>query len=162
MQQFGFSSARRSPGYVQLRGAALAVGVFFLGCQELPEPRVSRESVLEATKEVVAKRYPMYRASEEGAWVYAVGPVEMQGASKTRKQVSVRVLQNFTGSYDPEVRIRQYAEIGTTPMGGDPEAASVSLAHPLAANQWQPLEYLYYEEQEIYDEIRARLEPKGI
>jgi len=157
------SSARRpAPGHVQLRRATIVLGVSLFGCQELPDPRVSRESVLDATKEVVAKRYPMYRASEEGAWVYAVGPVEMQGASKTRKQVSVRVLRNFTGSYDPEVRIRQYVEIGTTPMGGDPESSSVSLAHPLAANQWRPLEYLYYEEQEIYDEIRTKLEPKGI
>ena len=135
----------------------LTVALFTVGCLNLPEPKVSQEAVFAAAEEVVAKRYPMYSASKETGWVYALSPVEMNGGSKTQKQISVLVTRNFTGSYNPQVRVRQYVETGAVAHSANPDSSSPLLAVPMARNRWQALDYMRYEEQAIYDEILARL-----
>ena len=131
---------------------------FLGGCQNLPEPKVSQRAVFAAAEEVVAQRYPMYAVSRESGFVYAVSPVEMNGGSKTKKQISVLATRNLTGSYAPQVRVLRYVEIGTPSTGANPESASANyLATPVDANRWQALDYLRYEEQAIYDEIMQRL-----
>jgi hypothetical protein len=139
----------------------LTVSMFGVGCLELPAPKVSQQAVFAAAEEVVAKRYPMYAAYKESGWVYAVSPVEMKGGSKTKKAISVRAAQNFTGSYDPQVRVLEYVETGPPPLGGDPESDSPNLARPMHTNRWQVLDYMRYEEQAIYDEILRKLSPSA-
>jgi len=152
--QYPYVSCRTPiiPGLLWLTAALVTVG-----CLNLPEPKVSQQAVFDAAEEVVAKRYPMYSASKESGSVYAVGPIEMNGGSKTMKQISVVVTRNFTGSYNPQVRVRQYVETGPPPLGANPESASPNVARPVDTNRWQVLDYMRYEEQAIYDEILARL-----
>src|SRR4029453_19333475 len=136
-----------------------------LGCETLPRPTVSQQAVLEAAKQVIAERYPTSSAvSQEGPQVYvvAVSPVRTEAAWKTRKQISVIVQQNYTGNYTPVVVVRLDEEVGDLYAKSNPESPTFVHAAPLQDNKWRPLDRLLYEEQEIYDAILAKLQPKGI
>jgi hypothetical protein len=127
---------------------------------DLPDAYPAASDVLDAAKGVIGERYPLSSSSAEGGFVYALTPVAMDGASKTRKQISVYALRNFTGAYEPVVRVRQYVEVGSPELKVDPESASPRRAAPIAGNKWQALDFLPYEEQEIYDAILERLVEK--
>jgi len=99
----------------------------------------------------------MSSASPENGQVFALTPVTMDGASKSRKQISELALRNFTGAYEPVVRVRQLIDVAQPPVKSDPESGSVTQAQPLAFHEWQALDFLPYEEQEIYDAILAKL-----
>lgn len=147
-------------------------GMVLLGCAEtmgpasgwgvtdLPDTYPAQADVLEAAKGVIGERYRLSSASTEGGFVYALGPVVMDGGSKTRKQISVYALRNFTGAFEPVVRVRQYVEVGSPELKVQPESASSSRAAPIAGNQWHALDNLPYEEQAIYDAILQRLAKK--
>lgn len=127
------------------------------GLTDLPEAYPTQTDVLEAAKAVVEAQYPMSAASMEGGFVYALAPVVMDGASKTRKQISVYALRNFTGAFEPVVRVRQYVEVGSPILKADPESASPHRSAPIAGNEWHALDNMPYEEQAIYDAILERL-----
>ena len=153
--------------YFRVRSQLGGLGALmvFLGCQQLPETPPPRAAVFEAAKEVLSERYPTSAASERNGFLYAVTPVELTGNSRTRKQISVIVRRNFTGGYDPIVEVRQYADVGTPSMRGNPDSPNAVFypdANPLALPDWQVLDYLHYEGQEIYEAILQKLKPKGI
>ena len=127
------------------------------GMTDLPDVFPTAKDVVAASKAAVETRYPMVSALERSGSVIAFSPVFMDGGSKSRKQISVVALRNFTGAYEPVVRVRQFVEVGMPPLGTDPESANVSAAVPLVTHKWQALDFLPYEEQELYDDILARL-----
>lgn len=101
----------------------------------------------------------MSAVSEQAGFVVAVTPVRMDGGSKTRKEISVLVRRNFTGAYDPVVRVRQFVEIGSPTVSASPETANAAWAVPVAGNEWHAIDYLPYEEQALYDAILLRVAP---
>jgi len=131
------------------------------GYQALPETPPTQEMLLGAAKAAIAERYPMYAVSERSGFVYALSPVTLEGASKARRQISVVLLRNFTGAYEPVVRVRQYVEVGSPAGKADPGSGNTGLAKPLAADEWLPLDYLPYEEQQIYEAIFKKLAQQG-
>lgn len=136
-----------------------------LSCSSLPNTPPSRAAVFEAAKEVISERYPLSAPSERGGFVYALTPVELTANSPTRKQISVIVQRNFTGAYDPIVKVRLYADVGTPSLTGNPDSPNSAFypdANPLALPGWQVLDYLPYEEQEIHDGILKKLQGKGV
>jgi hypothetical protein len=127
------------------------------GMTDLPDTYPPKEAVFEAAREVIQQRYPMSSASAEHGQVFALTPVTMDGTYKSRKQISVLALRNFTGAYEPVVRVRQLVEVAQPPLKSDPESGNLVQAKPLAFNKWQALDFLPFEEQEIYDAILAKL-----
>lgn len=155
-------------GFGIVWGAAVACG-FFAGCYDSPSPAngwglsplpatpPAYDQVFQAAKSVVQERYPMSAVSEEAGFIVALTPVRMDGGSKTRKEISVLVRRNFTGAYDPVVRVRQFVEIGSPTLSANPETANAAWAAPLAGNEWHAVDYLPYEEQALYDAILQRV-----
>jgi len=160
-----------------LRGACflglLFVWVWNSGCYESPTPSEGYglidlpdtppgyDAVLDAAASVIQERYPSSSLSRRSGLVLANTPVVMDGGSKTRKMISVRVLRMFTGAYEPEVRVRKEVEVGFPETNANPETANAALAKPVASNMWQTLDYLPYEEQELYDAIQAKVNAAG-
>ena len=131
------------------------------GVYEIPQTGAPEERVLEATRDVITDRYPMSITSEDYAYVLALTPAEAVSGSTTKKQISVRLVQNYTGSYEPIVRVRQYVDMATASLDGDP-AAHPSLANPFADHRWRAMGFLEYEEQELRDAIREKLGSMGL
>ncbi len=144
------------------RVAAVAIAAVFSGCYNLPEPRVTEKSVFDAAREVIQARYPNSAASQQNGFVVALTPVEIEGLTKTRKQISVDVRRVYTGNYEPVVRIRQVADVGTPHRTSNPETDDLGAAVPLAENEWRTLGYLPTEEVELTNAILAKIQPKGI
>jgi hypothetical protein len=130
-------------------------------CMNLPSTGPQQSEVLQAAKEVIAERYPQSTASEKAGYVIALSPVSMDGTWKTKKQISVVLVRNYTGAYEPVVRVWKLVESGSPTIANNPEAPGYSYqitdATPFATNEWTPLDYLPFEEQEIYDAILAKL-----
>lgn len=159
--------------FLTVFGSVLAGASLLSGCHESPSPASGwglthfpptapgYEQVLDAVQQVISERYPMSAVSREVGFVVALTPVRMDGGSKTRKEISVLVRKNFTGAYDPVVRVRQFVEVGMPSLDSDPETANIGRAAPLARNEWQALDYLPYEEQALYDAILERISSPG-
>ena len=146
-----------------LRPVALgALSVIAAGCLNLPEPKVSQSSVVAAAKAVIADRYPMHSVSEQDGVVLALSPVTLEGSSRMRRQISVYVKRNYTGSYDADVSVRTWMAMEQSHTTGDPESPSPVDARPLAATKWQFVDSRPLDEQEIYEAIHKQLQPKGI
>ncbi len=145
-----------------LVGILGAAGLFVSGCYNLPEPKVTEHAVFQAAREVIEGRYPQTAASENNGFLVALTPVKIEGSSKTRKQISVLVQRNYTGNYEPVVKVRRVVEVGTPYLGSNPETADLGAAAPLATNEWRTLDDLPYEEEDITSAIWKKLEPKGI
>jgi hypothetical protein len=114
---------------------------------------------------VINERYPMSALSERGGFLYATTPVELTANSRTQKQISVIVQRNFTGAYIPIVAVRLYSDVGTPSFRGNPDSPNTAFypdANPLALPEWQALDYLPYEGQEVYEAILKRLQGKGV
>lgn len=130
-------------------------------CMNLPDTRPHQAEVLQAAREVIAERYPQSTASEKAGYVIALSPVSMDGTWKTKKQISVVLVRNYTGAYEPVVRVWKLVESGSPAITNNPDAPgtsySITDANPFATNEWTPLDYLPFEEQEIYDAILAKL-----
>src|SRR5262245_52276489 len=104
-----------------------ALGTFSViaaGCLNLPEPKVTQSSVVAAAKAVIADRYPMHAVSEQDGVVLALSPVGLEGSSRTRKQISVYVKRNYTGSFDADVSVRTWVAMEKKHTTGDPESPS--------------------------------------
>ncbi len=170
------SFSRISHAATRVAGLAAMVGFLSLvGCHESPTPSQgwglvdlpdtppARKDVLTAARSAIAEAYPhsATSCSPDSGFVIAVTPVEMTGGSKTRKQISVMVLRNFTGAYEPVVRVRQFVEVGSPGVRANPESGNAVYAVPLANNEWHTLDYLPYEEQALYDTIMKKLEEAG-
>jgi hypothetical protein len=139
----------------------LALPIVVSSCQlyEMPKTGPSAQAVLDAAREVITARYPMSAASQgtpEEGFVAAVTPPALEGGAKTQRRISVIVRQNYTGAYEPVVRVRQYVDMAT-PLNGSPQAESPALAAPLDENRWRVMGYLEYEEQELTQAIFQKL-----
>lgn len=143
-------------------GASLLLVVLVTGCYNLPEPKVTERAAFEAARQVIESRYPLSASSVENGFVVATTPVALEGNTKTRKQISVVMKRNYTGSYEPVVRVRHLAEVGTPFPKSDPQTDDLGVAVPLAQDEWRTLGYLPNEEVELSNAILAKLQPKGM
>jgi hypothetical protein len=149
-----------------LKAGGCFLSLAFLGCQayELPRTGPSQTAVLEAAKSVIQERYPMSAASERpenGAFVTAVTLPAMDGGLLTRKQISVIMRQNYTGAWEPVVTVRQYMNVATPSLEGDPGNTSPALAVPLDEHRWRSMGYLEYEQDELTQAIFQKLNAAG-
>ena len=154
---------RRESWNVVSRASAggLALGVLALaGCvgYDYPETPPHRDDVFAAAREVLEERYPMSSSTEGREQLFASTGVDLEGNSRSRKQISVYISRNWTGAYEPTVSVVQYIEWSEPPLRlGDPGSdlpARTSL-HP--ASRWRPLQRLPMEEKAIYDAIMGKL-----
>lgn len=144
------------------RGLALAAVLSVAGCAgyDYPDTPPQKDEVFAAAREVLQERYPMSSASEGHAQLFALTPVDLEGNSRSRKQISIYVSRNWTGAYEPTVAVTQYIEWAEPPVqlsdpGSDlPARTSI---HP--SSRWRPLQRLPMEEKSIYDAIMGRLLP---
>ena len=127
------------------------------GMVDLPEVSPTAAEVVAAAKSVIQQRYPRSAVSEKSGVVLALGPVTLDGGSRTRTQVSVLAKRNYTGAYEPVVRVCYCVEVGQPDLLADPESASMAAARPIRGQRWHVLDYRPYEEQEIYDAILDKL-----
>jgi hypothetical protein len=134
-------------------------------CMSFPDTPPRQNELFQAAREVIAERYPMSATSEKAGYLIAMSPVRMDGTWKTRKQISVLLVRNYTGAHDPVVRVWTLVDRGEPTIPNDPEAPGYSYtitdARPFAKNEWTPLVNLPHEEQEIYDAIIAKLGPSS-
>lgn len=151
-----------------LCGAAAWLGVTWMtsGCYNLPEPKtspdLSEKAVFQAAKEVIEARYAYTAASQGNGFVVATTPIRMDGNSKTRRQISVFAQRNYTGNFEPVVRVRKVVEVGEPILNSDPETDDLGKAVPLARNEWKTLCYLPNEEEELTHAILSKIVPKGL
>lgn len=133
-----------------------------VGCvsYDYPDTTPNKEQVFAAAREVLHDRYPMSSASEGDAQLFAMTGVDLEGNSRSRKQISIYVSRNWTGAYEPTVSVTQYVEWAEPPVRladpGSDRPASTSLFPP---SRWRPLQRLPMEEKSIYDAIMGRLLP---
>lgn len=142
-------------------GAWFLLPVLVASCElyELPKTGPSAKAVQDAAREAIAERYPMSAASEsrpEEGIVTAVTSPTMEGGAKTQRRISVVIRRNYTGAYEPVVRVRQFVDMAT-PLEGLPDGGSPALAAPLDKNRWRLMGYLEYEEDELTAAILRKL-----
>ena len=135
--------------------------VLSVGCQAYPEaqPKRGRDNVLGAVEEVVKARYPMSATYQKSDSVLALGPVEMLGTTRARRQVHVWVRRNYTGNWDADVSVRLVAQVNE-PLAGvsDPSSPYLTISRPVSTvPEWRALSHLTGEEQELYAAVLARL-----
>jgi len=131
------------------------------GCQAYPKapPGRDRENVLGAVEEIVKARYPMAATFPKSDSVLALEQVHWLGNSRARKQVHVWVRRNYTGQWDADVSVRLVAQVHE-PLSGvsDPASPYVTISRPMGSvPEWQTLQHLSGEEQELYEAVLARL-----
>ncbi len=138
---------------------AAGIGLAVSGCYSSPQVGPQKDTVIEAAALVVKERYPRSVVVARSDSIVALGPTEMFGATKSRKQVSVWVKETYVG-WEPSIEVRLTAQLDEPRVGAyDPESASPNTARPLAAPaEWHALQRLPNEEQVLYDEILARLD----
>ncbi len=117
----------------------------------------SNEQVFEVAQEVLLERYSFVSPVRKSGLVMALTPIEMFGANKSRKQITIHIKQNYIGAWEPTVRVVQYIEVGEPLMGADPEGYHPGVAMPVAVHKWQPLSYLPVEANSIRDNILQKL-----
>jgi hypothetical protein len=133
------------------------------GCSlyDLPDTPPGRDQVFAAAQAVIQERYPMSTAVKKSDHLFALTPVEVMGGSKARRKISVWVKQNYTGAWEPAVRVVLQEEYAQPPFEGDPSSVHPDAAMPVVKERWRPLEYLPVEEQELTEAIRARIEVRA-
>ena len=146
----------------EVSAGVVALGVFaLLGCSidyDYPDTAPRKDEVFAAARQVLEERYPMSSSTETYAQLFALTGVDLEGNSRSRKQISVYVSPNWTGAYEPTVAVVQYIEWSEPPHRlSDPGSdlpARTSL-HP--ASRWRPLQRLPMEEKAIFDAIMGKL-----
>lgn len=140
------------------------LGLLFLGlgCYTVPEGKVPLDAALSAAREVLTERYPMSWATLKDDVLVAVTPMEVEGATKVRKQISIIMQRNYTGNYEPIVRVRKSFDVGAPYYRPNPETDNLALAAPVAAPEWRHYDDMLLEEQALYDAILQKLQPRGI
>ena len=131
------------------------------GCKTMfPETGPGQAAILDATQAVLKERYPDSTGyAGRYAQVYSITPIGMEGGSRSRKQISVAVRQNFTGAYEPLVSVTQYFDNSTAPLTGDPNSPLTSSNPVFPGDRWSPLTRLPMEEVAIYRAIMAKVQP---
>ena len=148
-------------------GVWFVVPVLLGSCElyELPPTGPGAKAVLDAATGVIAERYPMTASSvvnpEEG-FVNAITSPAMEGGAKTRRRISVIVRRNYTGAYEPVVRVRQDVDMATPLEGLPTGTGSPALASPLDQNRWRVMGYLELAEQALTEAILRRLGTAGV
>jgi len=126
-----------------------------------PASTPSEEAVYTAAASVIKEKYPLSGTFRNSSSFMALTPVEMDGGYKSRKQISVLVRRTYIGGWEPIVRVTKLIDTARPTMSNNVEAPAlawkVTEAVPFAVNDWEPIDYLPYEEQEIYDEILRRV-----
>ena len=126
-----------------------------------PASNPPEEAVYKAAESVIKEKYALSGTFRNSSSFMALTPVEMDGGYKSRKQISVLVRRTYIGGWEPIVRVTKLIDTGRPPMSNNVEAPAlawkVTEAVPFALNDWEPIDYLPYEEQEIYDEILRRV-----
>jgi hypothetical protein len=155
------SSARNELRLYRLLLPAFA-GLALTACTVTPPSSTpGEEAVYRAAESVIKDRYALWGTFRNSSSFMALSPVEMDGGYKSRKQISVLVRRTYIGGYEPIVRVTKLIETGSPTMSNNVEAPAlawrVTEAVPFAVNEWEPIDYLPYEEQEIYDEILRRM-----
>ncbi len=139
-----------------------ALSVFaFVGCSidyDYPDTAPRKDEVFAAARDVLAQRYPMSSSTERYEQLFALTGVDLEGNSRSRKQISVYVSRNWIGAYEPTVAVVQYIEWSEPPHGlGDPGSDSPARTSLHPASRWRPLQRLPMEEKAIYDAIMGKL-----
>lgn len=139
-----------------------ALGVFALvGCSigyDYPDTAPRKGEVLAAARDVLAQRYPMSSSNETYGQLFALTGVDLEGNSRSRKQISIYVSRNWIGAYEPTVAVVQYVEWSEPPLRrSDPGSDSPARTSLHPASRWRPLQRLPMEEKAIYDAIMGKL-----
>ncbi|HVR73252.1 MAG TPA: hypothetical protein VMT52_02930 [Planctomycetota bacterium] len=133
-----------------------------LGCSTVPEGKVPRDAVFRAASEVLTERYPQSWSTLKDDVLVAVTPMEVEGATKVRKQISIMIGRNYTGNYEPIVRVRKSFDLGSPHYRPNPETDNLALAAPVAAPEWRHYDDMLLEEKDLYDAILQKLQPRDI
>jgi len=144
--------------------AALVLSSLALGCApnyNLKATEPTRSAVLDAVSEVIHNRYPMSRTHSEDGYVLAVTPVTLEGVTRTKRSISVRVLQNYTGGFEPVVRVRHDFD-AATPEVGEVSTTDPVKASPFGRERWRPMGYLTLEEEALAAAIREKIGAMGL
>ena len=133
----------------------------FVGCSidyDYPDTAPRKDEVFAAARDVLAQRYPMSSSTERYEQLFALTGVDLEGNSRSRKQISVYVSRNWIGAYEPTVAVVQYIEWSEPPHGlSDPGSDSPARTSLHPASRWRPLQRLPMEEKAIYDAIMGKL-----
>ena len=120
----------------------------------------TRAAVLAAVSEVIQERYPMSRTHTTDGYVLAVTPAKLEGATRTKRSISVMVEQNYTGAYEPFVRVRHDVDVAT-PIVGEVSSTNPVKASPFGRERWRPMGHLELEEDALATAILSRIEGMG-
>jgi hypothetical protein len=133
------------------------------GCRlyDLPETGPAEESVFAAAEQVILSHYPMATATRRSNAVLALTPVRMDGGYPSRTQITVHVAQNYTGAWEPRVRVTRHVDVAEPPLDANPDSDAPGNAHPVVRTHWKPLVHLDYEAERLRDEILAALSPSA-
>lgn len=149
-----------SAGGGSLGGGALLVFAL-VACSidyDYPDTAPRKDEVFAAARDVLELRYPMSSSTERYEQLFALTGVDLEGNSRSRKQITIYVSRNWIGAYEPTVAVVQYIEWSEPPHRlsnpGSDSPARMSL-HP--SSRWRPLQRLPMEEKAIYDEIMSKL-----
>lgn len=141
--------------------ALLSVGIVSCLCSgcavTLPQTGPGVDEVFAAAKQVIQDQYPMSAPVTRSNVIVAVSNGELDGSYKTRRQITVRLRRNYTGAWDPQVRVVKHVETSEPRLAADPESPDPGHAHPVGFRKWTPLQHMTYEEQELRERILKAL-----
>ena len=154
-----------SAGVRALGVGALGVGalgvVALVGCSidyDYPDTAPRKDEVFAAARDVLQQRYPMSSSTEKYEQLFALTGVDLEGNSRSRKQISIYVSRNWIGAYEPTVAVMQYVEWSEPPLRlSDPGSDSPARTSLHPSSRWRPLQRLPMEEKAIYDAIMGKL-----
>ncbi len=149
-----------SAGVRALGVGALGV-VALVGCSidyDSPDTAPRKDEVFAAARDVLEQRYPMSSSTEKYEQLFALTGVDLEGNSRSRKQISIYVSRNWIGAYEPTVAVMQYVEWSEPPLRlSDPGSDSPARTSLHPSSRWRPLQRLPMEEKAIYDAIMGKL-----
>ena len=145
----------------KVSAGAIAVGALALvGCvgYDYPDTAPHKDQVFAAAREVLQERYPMSSSTEKYSQLFALTGIDLEGTSKSRKQISIYVSRNWIGAYEPTVSVMQFVEWSEAPLRvSDPGSDLPARTSLLPESRWHPLQRLPMEEKALYDAIMGKL-----
>ena len=138
----------------------LAAGLTGCGSAALidpPKTAPGRTAVFEAARAVLSETYPMSSATERYGQLYATTGVQVEGATRTRREIAIAVRQHFTGAFEPQIAVTHYVETSHPPITNDPTSLRTSKNQVFTADRWRPIQRLPLEEQQLYEDIMKRV-----
>jgi hypothetical protein len=153
------SLSRSSFSWISALGIAFPLALF--GCGQMPHalPEVgdSHDEIFRAAIQAVARQYPMSTPVRKSDLILAQTPVAMNAAYPSKKQITVRLQQTYTGHWVPRVRVVQHIDTGEPHLDANPDSDFYGDAHPVADHDWTGIVYLHAEAQALHDAILAAL-----